>query len=234
MPFSHHSHSGQFCPGHAVDDLEDIIKTAIAKDFKVFALTEHMPRGDEHRYPEEIEAGSTRESLFRNEESYVRTAIKLREIYGHQIHLPIGFEGEWCGQGSLELIERSLHKYQYDFFIGSLHHVRGIPIDYSKQEYDRAKAEVGGTDESLFHTYFDEQFAMLDAVRPPIVGHFDLIRLLSSNPDGDWQLMTTVWSKILRNLDFVASYGGILEINTAAWRKGMFEPYPKTEICQVK
>lgn len=54
MPFSHHSHSGQFCPGHAKDSLEEVIQLAIAKKFQVFCLTEHMPRGKEDFYPEEV------------------------------------------------------------------------------------------------------------------------------------------------------------------------------------
>lgn len=53
MPFSHHSHSGQFCPGHAKDSLEEVIQTAIARKFQVFCLTEHMPRTEEDLYPEE-------------------------------------------------------------------------------------------------------------------------------------------------------------------------------------
>lgn len=54
MPFSHHSHSGQFCPGHAKDSLEDVIQTAISKKMQVFCLTEHMPRHKEDFYPEEV------------------------------------------------------------------------------------------------------------------------------------------------------------------------------------
>lgn len=54
MPFSHHSHSGQFCPGHAKDSLEEVIQLAIAKNFQVFCLTEHMPRGEQDYYPEEV------------------------------------------------------------------------------------------------------------------------------------------------------------------------------------
>ena len=54
MPFSHHSHSGQFC-GHATDTLEEVIQRAIALKMKVFAMTEHMPRDlDEDLYPEEV------------------------------------------------------------------------------------------------------------------------------------------------------------------------------------
>jgi histidinol-phosphatase (PHP family) len=54
MPFSHHSHSGQFCPGHAKNSLEEVVQLAIAKKFQVFCLTEHMPRAKEDFYPEEV------------------------------------------------------------------------------------------------------------------------------------------------------------------------------------
>lgn len=54
MAFTMHSHSGQFCPGHAKDQLEDIIKHAISIGYKTMGLTEHMPRFDlEDLYPEE-------------------------------------------------------------------------------------------------------------------------------------------------------------------------------------
>lgn len=234
MPFSHHSHSGTFCPGHAQDSLEDIIKTAISKNFKVFALTEHMPRHDQNQYPEEIEAGSTLQSMIENEAQYVNQAIQLRDKYQGKLSLPIGFESEWCGPHSLELIQQSLQSYRYDFFMGSIHHVRGVPIDYDEAEYVRARNLVGGTDEYIFGAYFDEQLEMLQAVQPPVVGHFDLIRLKSDHPNVDWRSMQTIWPRVLRNLDFVASYGGILEINTSALRKGMSEPYPKSEICEVR
>lgn len=55
MAFTMHSHSGQFCPGHAVDQLEDIIQHAIALGFKTMGLSEHMPRYEERDlYPEEV------------------------------------------------------------------------------------------------------------------------------------------------------------------------------------
>lgn len=53
MPFSHHSHSGQFC-SHGDDDLESIVMTAIQKGMQTLALTEHMPREERDFYPEEV------------------------------------------------------------------------------------------------------------------------------------------------------------------------------------
>lgn len=55
MAFTMHSHSGQFCPGHAQDQLEDIIKHAISIGYKTMGLTEHMPRTElADLYPEEV------------------------------------------------------------------------------------------------------------------------------------------------------------------------------------
>lgn len=50
-----HSHSGQFCPGHAKDELEVIVKHAIQIGYKTMGLTEHMPRYEiSDLYPEEV------------------------------------------------------------------------------------------------------------------------------------------------------------------------------------
>lgn len=57
MPYSHHSHSGQFC-GHAQNTLEEMVQTAIAKGFHMFSLTEHIPRPREDFYPGEVRTES--------------------------------------------------------------------------------------------------------------------------------------------------------------------------------
>lgn len=55
MAFTMHSHSGEFCPGHAADTLEAIILRAIALGFQTIGLTEHMPRIHiDDLYPEEV------------------------------------------------------------------------------------------------------------------------------------------------------------------------------------
>lgn len=233
MPFSHHSHSGQFCPGHAVDSLEDVIQTAVGKKLRVLALSEHMPRYEVDFYPEEKGMGASLEDHFENQSAYFAEACRLREKYKGRIEIPIGFECDWTRPESQTLIERCINAHAFDFFVGSVHHVHTIPIDYDQDMYDSARQQAGGSDEQLFQDYFDAQLDMLRAVTPPVVGHFDLIRLKSANPDGSFRQMAGVWERILRNLDFVASYGGVLEVNTAALRKGMKEPYPKQEICQV-
>ena len=142
-------------------------------------------------------------------------------------------EIDWIRPSSLDVIQGLLKKYPFDLFIGSVHHVHGIPIDYDKKMYLEARETSGGTDEKLAEDYFDLQYEMLQALKPPIVGHFDLIRLLSDDPEASFVQWPGVWQKILRNLDFIVDYGGLVELNSAGLRKGMSEPYPKAEICKV-
>lgn len=145
----------------------------------------------------------------------------------------IGFEIDWIRPESLRLIQTSLSRLPFELFVGSVHHVHTIPIDYDAATYQQARDIAGGTDERLFEDYYDSQLDMLQKLKPPVVGHFDLIRLKSDEPNASFAKYPKVWEKIQRNLRFVAEYGGLLELNSAALRKGMTEPYPKAEICRV-
>lgn len=142
-------------------------------------------------------------------------------------------EIDWIRPCSLDVIQSLLREYPFDLFVGSLHHVHTIPIDYNKKMYFEAREKSGGTDEKLAEAYYDLQYEMLKALKPPVVGHFDLIRLLSDDPEASSVQWAGVWQKILRNLDFIVDYGGLVELNSAGLRKGMSEPYPKAEICKV-
>ena len=81
--------------------------------------------------------------------------------------------------------------------------------------------------------YYDEQLVMLTALKPRVVGHFDLIRLFSDKPGRDITVWKGVWVKVRRNLGVVREQGGWLECNSAALRKGLDEPYPSRAIAEV-
>ncbi|KAF1960591.1 histidinol-phosphatase [Byssothecium circinans] len=231
MPYTHHSHSGQFC-GHAKNTLEEMVQTAIAKGFHTYAMTEHIPRPIEDFYPREKDSHSP-ESLAKLFDHYISEAVRVKNLYSSQVKILIGFESEWIRPSTLQTIRDVLTKYSFDFFVGSLHHTHAIPIDFDRETYEKAREAAGGTDEKLFQDYFDSQLEMLQTLQPPVVGHFDLIRLLSDHRDTDFKDMNGVWEKIQRNLKFIASYGGILEVNASALRKGLAEPYPCMPICQL-
>jgi histidinol-phosphatase (PHP family) len=163
---------------------------------------------------------------------YFQEALRLREKYAGQIKIVIGLEIDWIRPSSFDLIQRSLTSFPFEFFVGSVHHVHTIPIDYDSPMYIQARDAAGGTDERLFEDYFDIQYEMLTQLKPLVVGHFDLIRLKSDDPNRSLKSLPGVWERIQRNLGFVAGYGGMIELNSAALRKGLSEPYPKAEICE--
>lgn len=231
IPFTHHSHSGQFC-GHAVDTLADCIESAIAKGMHTICLTEHIPRELADFYPEE-ENVHDETSLRKLFDDFYHEARRMQQRYVGRIQMLMGFESEWIRTSTHGIVQSLLEEYSFDMFVGSLHHVHTVPIDYDLPMYHKARAMAGGSDEKLFLDYFDSQFEMLQALRPPIIGHFDLIRLKSDAPNLGLNTLPTVWEKILRNLNFVAGYGGVLELNSSAIRKAMDEAYPQIDICKV-
>ncbi|KAL5352205.1 hypothetical protein ACLOAV_002152 [Pseudogymnoascus australis] len=233
MAFTMHSHSGQFCPGHAKDQLEEVIQRAISLNMRLISITEHMPRiDDQDLYPEEIEAGDTTALLLPRHEGYLAEGIRLRAKYAGQIQILIGFEGEWVRPSYGPVIRCLARDTRVDFFIGSVHHVHGIPIDYDRAMYEQARQVGDGSDQKLFEDYFDSMFAMLQDVRPRVIAHFDLIRLLSDVPNQDLKTWDSVWAKAVRSLKLIAQQGGLLEVNSSALRKGLDEPYPSRSVCK--
>jgi histidinol-phosphatase (PHP family) len=176
----------------------------------------------------------TEASLVKLFDDFITEATRLQDAYSSKIRILIGFESEWIRTSTVEIIQGILDKYTFDFFMGSIHHTHTIPIDFDRATYEQAREKAGGTDEQLFENYYDEQYDMLQALKPPIVGHFDLIRLLSDHRDTEFEGMTVVWQKMRRNLEYIASYGGLLELNSAGLRKGLAEPYPCLAVTQVR
>lgn len=164
--------------------------------------------------------------------SYLVEALRLREKHAARIHILIGFESEFIRPSYAPEVLSLASDSAVDYFIGSLHHAAGIPIDFDRETYARARDACGG-EEALYERYYDEQYEMLRAVRPRIVGHFDLVRLMSEDPGRDVRAWEGVWSRIVRNLEEVIREGAWLECNTSALRKGLAEPYPCRAIAEV-
>ena len=218
----HGGHSGQFCL-HAADTLEAIVQAYSEKGYAWVGITEHMPPVDDRfLYPEERQAGLTTERLDQRFEQYMSEARRLKEKYKNRMEILVAFETEGYS-GSLTAVKRLVARFRPDFFVGSLHHLFDIPFDYSPDEYERARS-LAGSVTSLYCRYFDRQLDLIEALRPPVVGHFDLIRIF----DRDYSRTlrdATVWQRIERNLKRIADLGLILDFNTAALRKGAGEPY---------
>lgn len=229
MPISLHSHSGQFCK-HAFSMLEDVVLRVVDVGFEHYGLSEHMPRFlPEDLYEEEVADNVSPTDLQVMFEGFVKEAKFLQEKYKAKVSLIVGMETDVIREDSFEIIRRLKKEFQLDYIVGSVHHIDGIPIDCSLEQFEEAERLVGGT-EKVICQYFDDQLKLLQEVKPEVIGHFDLIRL--HRPE--FEMTDLIWKKIVRNINFGISYGALFEINTsgASPNKKLQFPYPHRKILK--
>lgn len=219
---AHGGHSGQFCL-HARDTLAQMVEAYATQGFGWVGLSEHMPPPtDDYLYPDEAAAGLHAGDLKRQFANYVRTARGLQREYAPRLKIRVAMEGEFY-PGAVAWIRQLQQRYVFDYIVGSVHHVDGCCFDFSPADYATATARLGGI-EALYCGYFDAQLAMIEQLRPAVVGHFDLIRL--HDPDYARRFMLPeVAARIERNLQRIAELKLILDYNMRALAKGAAEPY---------
>lgn len=86
----------------------------------------------------------------------------------------------------------------------------------------------------FFCNYFDSQHVLIRDLRPEVLGHIDLCLLWTPKLDLEADDMRRVWKKLVRNVQEVISYGGLFEVNTAAFRKGWATSYPSWQVMRVR
>jgi histidinol-phosphatase (PHP family) len=222
----HGGHSGEFC-SHAAGTLEEVIRSYVGQGFTRVGITEHMPpAGDRWLYPDETAAGLDSAALYRRFARYIDTGRRLQEAYASAITIYLGFETEaWPGYGPAV---RSLVKtFRPDYLVGSVHHVAGLPFDYSPADYLAAAEKAGGVD-GLYRRYFDLQLEMIERLRPGVVGHLDLIRI----HDPGWENRLEkpeIAGRVRRNLERMKEFSLILDCDCRLLPDGG-ETYPARKI----
>jgi len=67
--------------------------------------------------------------------SYVVEARRLQKKYSDKIVLHVGLETEFIYDDSVKHVADLVERHSLDYFVGSVHHVRGIPIDMGEGLY---------------------------------------------------------------------------------------------------
>lgn len=226
----HGGHSGQFC-SHAQNSLEEVIQAYITKGFTWVGITEHMPSvADRFMYIEERRAGFNQTSLLNRFKKYMAEGRRLQKKYAGKLEIFLGFETE-ANTGALDSARHIINRYQPDYVLGGIHHVADIPFDAGIKEYQQAMTACGDV-ETLYCRYFDRQYEVIQAIRPKVVAHFDLIRIFDEHYMQRWQV-PEIRRRIERNLQLMADWDLILDYNVAALRKGAAEPYVSKPILRT-
>jgi histidinol-phosphatase (PHP family) len=231
----HGGHSGEFCE-HAQGSLRSILEAACDAGIVVFGVSEHMPRvAARYLYTSEREKGWTVQTLTELFERYAVTVRALSREFEGRLTVMCGFEIEVVPPDCwVQLVEEYRRDYGFDYIVGSVHFVRDGGIDSDPEDPDthRALQECGGI-ENLAVEYYRAVAEMVQAVRPEVVAHFDLVRLLAHRL-GEVQAVDTprVREAALKALVAVREASSLLEVNTAGIRKGLGAPYPAAWIVR--
>ncbi|NUL82619.1 MAG: histidinol-phosphatase [Armatimonadetes bacterium] len=227
----HGGHSGDYCD-HAQGTLREIIETAIRMGFHTYGLAEHMPRvEDRFIYSEERSMGWDVEHLHRMFDAYAVETRALAEEYADRIVILRGFEAEVIPQDRYpDLIRQTLDRYQFDFFVGSAHYVREIIIDGPDEQFAHAIEVYDGL-ENMAVAYYETVADLIEAVSPPVIGHFDLVKK-RARPHGPVD-GPRAREAAYHALTLAKQHDCILDLNLAGWRKGLNEPYPAPWIVEM-
>ncbi len=225
----HGGHTAEF--GDGEDTLAEVVAEYARQDFAWFGVTEHIPPvSDAFLFDEDIEAGETATSKRARFVDYFSTARSLQSEHRPKPQILVGFETECC-TGYIEHVDELRREFKPDYIVGSVHHVRDVVIDGRSRWYAEAIACVGGIEE-LYCEYFDQQYEMMEALRPEVIGHFDLIRM----HDAEYHERLRVGQikdRIWRNLEKVKEIDSILDLNLRALEKGASEPYVTRSILEM-
>ncbi len=223
----HGGHSGQFCC-HAKDSLEEIIQAYVEKGFLSVGITEHVPPVDDtFLYPDELTLGLTADDLFQRFADYMKEIKRLRHLFRDKIRIFIGFETETV-TGYIDHTRSLIKQFKPDYIVGSVHHVRDICFDYSQKAYGRLARQCGSV-ETMYLEYFDLQYEMIKALKPFIVGHFDLIRIYDTDYANRMK-QPRILGKIQRNLILIQKLGLALDLNLRPLARGESTPYLTRDI----
>jgi histidinol-phosphatase (PHP family) len=226
--FSYHGgHSGEFCK-HAKDSLRAVVEQAIALGFTTFGLSEHCPRyeaGD--LFPDEVPMGTA--GLAQQFARYFTEARALSYEYKDRIELLVGFETEALPTAHWRTTMQQLRaRFNPEFIIGSVHTLRGVPIDLNPERTQQAIAMCGGWDAYCIE-YFTTVTDLVRTLRPEVTGHLDLVRRYAGH---NFSFSPAVWQSIELALLAVKETGSLLELNAAPVRRDFGPVYPSASILE--
>lgn len=201
-PFDFHNHSFQSPDGE--NSVEDMVKQAIKLGMKHYTITDHL----------EINKFYDEEFLY--EEPVRQSSVLLpvlKEKYKDKISLQYGVE---LGQPlhDMELTNRMLASYNYDFIIGSCHMVRGYD-DFYFLDYNEIDPNF------LLKLYFEELLEMAEWGKFDSLGHLTYpLRYIVGDKKipVDMKPYDSIIDEIFRTL--IKNEKGI-EINTSGLRQNI-------------
>jgi histidinol-phosphatase (PHP family) len=146
---------------------------------------------------------------------YTAQICKAGETTGG-LAVRLGLEVDYFPE-TVELVQRRLAPYSFDYLIGSVHFVNGFPIDSDAEPWDALSEDSRN---NVWRGYWRRLRAAVETRLFDIAGHFDLPKKFGYFPSID------LMQEALAVLDAISAAGVAIEINTSGWGKLVQEAYP--------
>ena len=222
FPSNAHTHS-RWCDG--VDAIPDMVEAARALGFVSLGFSGHARQGFD---PDYSMAPDAQAGYF----SQLRALQAVPEPC---------FPRLWAGLEVDALAHEDLRRADYaeaDYVIGSAHYLceswqgMAVAVDGDPALLRRYVNEVyHGDGLAMASDYFDIEVQALLRDRPPIIGHFDLLRKYAASLSLFDESDPAYRRLALRALERAFPCGGVLEINTGGMARGYLPtPYPTLEL----
>lgn len=211
-----HSHTAY--SGHGQGTLDQAVARACELGLAVYAQTEHLtlpeeldPRREDSMSPQD--AGTYLEQL-RRLQAYLAGK-------GAATQLVAGIEADWLPGRAQELEELCA---PYDYAIGSIHFLKGMPVDNSD---DMRLWEELGVD-GVWELYLNTLEELVRSGAPvQCLGHPDLPKVFGQCPSFS---LADAFGDIAQ---LAAARELAIEVNTAGWFKPAAEQYPAAPILRI-
>ncbi len=147
---------------------------------------------------------------------------RLSDEYG-DVSIRLGLEVDFIPGRELE-IAALRKKYDWDYFIGSIHFIDGWGFDHPDYRHLFAAKDC----DQVYEEYFALVNQMVLSGLFDVVGHIDLIKIWGHRPER--KSVIDYASPVLQN---VKAAGMAIEINSAGLRKPVREIYPAQELLET-
>ncbi|HJB30108.1 MAG TPA: histidinol-phosphatase HisJ family protein [Candidatus Blautia faecavium] len=209
-----HMHS--YFSADSETSMEDMINAAVSQGLTGICFTEHL----DPDYPPTLDALEFSLNL----PVYHEELLLLKEKYENKISVRFGIElGLQPHLGTY--FSSLIHKYPFDFVIGSSHVVHGKD-PYYPDYFD------GRREEQAYREYFQSILENIEAFSEmDVYGHIDYVVRYGpdKNKNYSYQAFRDILDEILRSL---IQKGIGIELNTGGYHYGLGEPNPSADVIR--
>lgn len=216
-----HSHSRH---SHARDSVKAMVASAYAKGLKFFGLSEHSPRPEGYAYPKDYQ-----DHLVAGFPSYVAEVLAEKERYKGRMEVLLALEMDYMPDEAA-YAQRCAAAYPYDYVIGGLHFLGKWGFDWAFPDWENLSEE---TKKEHFARYYRDLRSMAECRLFQIAAHPDLIKLFCKESFAAWVQGDDAKALIRETLGAMKETGMVMELSSAAIRKGLGEPYPCREVMAI-